>query len=208
MNRLAFAAFALAAALPVMAQSPTPPPETPPPAEPQVAPTEPAPPAEAPPPPKPKRSQKGKWFVGGGFGATFGSVDSISVSPMVGYHVIPRVDVGTQIFYTWINDGRYSPSVETDEWGALLFTRVRVFSRLFLEADYQYTNYEYFTGFGTQTSDASYDSFLAGAGWGFPMGGRASFYISALYDFGYDDHSSNRPYDSAWRIQVGVGVGF
>jgi hypothetical protein len=209
MKKIALAALALAVAFPVMAQQP---PQEEPPApapEPQAAPVAPvAADDEVPPPPKAKRSSKGKWFAGGGFGMTFGTIDSISLSPMIGYHVIPRFDVGTQLFYTWLNDGRYEPDLETNEYGATVFARFRVFSNIFLEADYQYTNYEYFTGFGTQTDRANYDSFLAGAGYGFPMGGRASFYVSALYDFGYDDNSYNRPYDSAWRIQVGVGVGF
>jgi hypothetical protein len=85
--------------------------------------------------------------------------------------------------------------------------RVRVVAGFFVEGDYQYTNYEYpIAGGGTTRS--TYDSFLAGAGYAFPLGGHVGLYASALYDFGYDGNDITRPYDSPVRYQVGVSVGF
>jgi hypothetical protein len=176
------AAIALAAVIPVAAQTPE----------------------EAPPP---RHGGPNRWFFGGGFGLSFGTVDAVTVAPMIGYHVIPRVDVGTQLYYRWVNDSRYSPSVTTNDYGATLFMRARVAWQLYLEADYQYTNYQYVTGVGV-TSRASYNSFLAGAGYGVPIGGKASLYVSALYDFGYNANDASLPYNSPWRLQVGVMVGF
>jgi len=200
MRRLAIA-IVLFTALQAAAQTPAP---VPPPPQPDPPPAQ----ESAPPPPKPaKHSGPSKWFAGGGFGLAFGTVDYITVAPMIGYHVIPRFDVGTQLYYSWVDDGRYSPSVETNDYGATLFARFRVFRQFFLEADYQYTNYEYVTGIGT-TDRANYDAFLAGGGYGIPIGGRASFYVSALYDFSYNDNDVFLPYDSPWRIQVGAMVGF
>jgi opacity protein-like surface antigen len=181
MKRLALAAFAFAAVLPAMAQS-----------------SEPVPP--------PKHSMKDRWFVGGSFGASFGTVDSISVSPLVGFHVTPRFDVGLQLFYRWIDDGRYSPSITTNDYGTTLFARARVVANFFLEADIQFTSYEYPTGTGTARSN--YNTFLAGAGYAFPLGHNASFYVSALYDFRYDANAAYVPYDSPWVIQIGAAVGF
>lgn len=161
--------------------------------------------AEPPPPAKPPGPSK--WFFGGGLGATFGTVDSISVAPMIGYHVVPRVDVGIQPYYSWVRDDRYSPSVDLNEYGAFLLTRVRVYRALFLEADYQHTSYEFPT-VGGDTDRDTYDAFLAGGGYGIPIAGRASMYMSALYDFSYDGDDPFLPYDSPWRFQVGVMVGF
>src|SRR5262245_1082610 len=151
MRTLAVAAFLLAGSLAARAQEPPP---QPPPGQP---PTTPAPaPAPAPAPP-PKPAGPSKWFVGGGFGATFGTVDTISIAPLVGYHVGPRFDVGTQLFYQWVDDSRYSPSLKTSDYGGTLFARFRVFRALFLEGDYQYTNYEYQDALG-QKHRASYDA--------------------------------------------------
>lgn len=185
MKTLALATLAFAVALPALAQTPT-----------------------APPPSKPAgHSSKGKWFVGGGLGASFGTVDTLSIAPMIGYRVVPRVDVGAQIFYSWLNDGRYSPSISTNDYGMTLFTRVRLIAHLFVEADALYSNYEYITGTGTTTRD-TYTTFLAGGGYSVPLGHGASFYVSALYDFGYNNDDPYQPYDNPWRVQAGASIGF
>ena len=183
MTRLALAAALLAATLPAAAQA-----------------------QEAPPPPAATHAAKGRWFVGGGFGATFGSVNSISIAPLLGYHVVPRVDVGTQLFYRWVDDHRYAPSVTTNDYGATLFVRARIVFHLFAEANYQFTNTEYKTGNGTARS--TYNTVLAGGGYGFPLGRAASLYVSALYDFLYNANAQNVAYDNPWRVQIGVTVGF
>lgn len=180
--RAALAALAVAATLPAVAQSP-----------------------DAPPPQQP-HSMKGRWFAGGSFGASFGTVDSIWVSPMIGLHVTKRVDVGLQLFYRWIDDGRYSPDITTNDYGTTLFVRGRVIQNFFLEGDVQFTSYEYPTGTGT--TRANYNSFLAGAGYSVPLGHGASFYVSALYDFGYDANDPYLPYDNPWRVSIGAAVGF
>jgi len=167
-------------------------------------------PAPAPPPPsaeKPKTPIGHRFFFGGGVGASFGDVDYVEVAPMVGFKVVPRFDLGLQPFYRWTDDGRYSPSVATSDYGATLFARVRVVAGFFVEADYQYTNYEYPDFAGGTTRD-TYDAFLLGGGYAFPIGDYVAFYTSALYDFSYDGNNVNRPYDSPVRFQVGVSVGF
>ena len=193
MNRRQLAAFVLAVALPAVAWA----------EDPQQPPVQEAAVTEA---PAKSHSTKGRWFAGGGVGASFGSVDSVMIAPMLGFHVVPRFDVGTQLYYRWTDDSRYSPSVSTTDYGVTLFARARVIAQFFLEADVQYENYEYFVGNGTNRDN--YTTFLAGAGYGFPMGRNASFYVSALYDFGYDANDQFRPYDDPWRVQVGASVGF
>jgi len=148
-----------------------------------------------------------RWFFGGGVGASFGTVDYVEIAPLVGFRVIPRLDIGVQPFYRWTDDGRYSPSVTSNDYGASLFARVRVIGGFFVEADYQYTSYEYPNGFGGTTRD-TYDGFLAGAGYSVPVGRNVGFYVSALYDFSYDSSDILQPYDSPVRFQVGVSVGF
>ena len=207
MRRLALAivatiALASISSVASWAQTPDPnAPTTPPP-------TSPYPPAPAPPPPPPPPPPAPKrWFFGGGFGATFGNVDSVSVSPLLGLHLTPRIDVGTQVYYRWIDDGRYEPSVSTDDYGASVFARCRVFQRLFVEADVEYANYEFIRLDGS-TDRNSDTRFLAGGGYYIPVGRATSMYASVLYDFGYNDDDPFEPYDDPWRVQFGVTVGF
>lgn len=189
MKKLAVAGLVIAFAVPALAQSPPPTPE---------------PETEA---PKAPPSMKDKFFFGGGVGATFGAVDYVEIAPMIGMRVAPRVDLGLQPFYRWTNDGRYAPSVETTDYGARFFTRVRIVSSFFAEADYQFTSYEYLNGFGGTTRQSN-NAFLAGAGYAIPVGGNVGLFFSALYDFSYNSADVYYPYDSAIQYQFGVAVGF
>ena len=189
MKKLALAAAVLALALPAFAQAPEP--------------AEPAPEAEA----KPKSTISKRFFFGGGIGAAFGTVDYLEIAPLVGFRAAPRLDLGVQPFYRWTNDDRYSTNVEYTDYGARLFARVRIVSSFFAEADYEFTSYEYATGFGG-TTRATYNSFLAGGGYTIPLGRNAGMYFSALYDFSYDGNDPYSAYDSPVQFQVGFSVGF
>ena len=189
LKMLVAAGFAVALACPALAQTPGQAPEPKEEAE-----------SSAPP-------MKDRFFFGGGVGAAFGTVDYFEIAPLIGMRVAPRVDLGLQPFYRWTNDGRYSPSVESTDYGARLFTRVRIVSSFFAEADYQYTNYEYVNSFGGTTRTAN-NAFLAGVGYTVPVGGSAGLFFSALYDFTYDSNDPYAPYDSPVQFQIGVSVGF
>lgn len=148
-----------------------------------------------------------RMFFGGGIGAAFGTVDYVSISPLVGFHVVPRLDLGIQPFYSWTKDGRYSPSVSTTDYGAGVFARVPIYRGLFAEADYQYASYEYAAAGGGSTRDAQ-DAVLAGAGYTLGAGRNVGIYFLALYDFTYNANDLYHAYDSPVRFQIGVSVGF
>ena len=146
-------------------------------------------------------------FFGGGIGLAFGDVDYVEVSPLVGLRVAPRVDVGLSLLYRWVSDGRYSPSLDTSDYGGTLFGRFRVAPSVFLEADWEYLNWEYIR-YDLSTDRTTTSSFLAGGGYYQPLGGRSSLFFSALYNFSYDDDDPFEPYGSPWVFRAGVGVGF
>ncbi|HEU5179300.1 MAG TPA: hypothetical protein VFW45_00790 [Candidatus Polarisedimenticolia bacterium] len=161
------------------------------------------PPPSNPPPP----SVKDKLFFGGGLGLSFGDVDYVEVAPLIGYRFMPKLDGGMQLFYRWVNDSRYAEDINTDEYGATLFTRYFVLPSIFLEGAYEFINYEFvLPNFDTERDTAN--SFLAGGGYSAPIGRGAGFYFSALYNFNYDKNDLTSPYGDAWRMQAGVTVGF
>jgi hypothetical protein len=156
------------------------------------------------PAPAPKPSP---FFFGGGVGLGFGDVDWVSVEPLFGYRINPRVVVGTSLIYQWQNDDRYGPSVSTTNYGARAFVQFYPVPNFFLQAEYEYLNYEYvLSDFSTLRSNQS--SYLAGAGISQPMGDRAFFFVSALYNFSYKSDDLTYPYTSPWVYSAGVGVGF
>jgi hypothetical protein len=154
--------------------------------------------------PAPKLSP---FFFGGGVGLGFGDVDWVSVEPLFGYRINPRVVIGTSLIYQWQNDDRYGPSVSTTNYGGRAFVQFYPVPVFFLQAEYEYLNYEYvLSDFSTTRSNQS--SYLAGAGISRPMGDRAFFFVSALYNFSYKSDDLTYPYTSPWVYSAGVGVGF
>jgi len=138
-------------------------------------------------------------------GASFGDVDYVEVSPLIGFRVTSRLSTGVGVFYRWKNDDRFNSSVDTQDWGASLFGRLVLFRGIFAHAEYEYVDYEYLTVTGTESDT---DTNVLG-GLGFSRGaGRAGFYALALYNFSYDDNDVLEPYDSPWIYRVGVSVGF
>ena len=161
----------------------------------------------APPPPEPKKAPwTKKLFFGGSAGLGFGDVDYVSLAPMVGYHVVPRFDVGVQPFYTYANYKLYDPDVKTHNYGIDLFARFRVFRGFFIEGQYEWIDYEYILS--DLSKGRRSDSYWYG-GAGYAIGaGRVGVYVTALYNFSYRSDDPFRAYDSPWSVQVGVGVGF
>lgn len=153
---------------------------------------------------------KQRVFYGGGIGATFGDVQYFEISPMVGVNINPRTAVGLSFLYRYRKDTRYKEDLSTNDYGATLFGRFHLTPNLYLQAEYEYLTYEYyryniFTNTSIKESD-DFSSFLAGGGFSAPIGGRASMFVTALYNFSYDD--PNSPYSEPIQLRFGVGVGF
>lgn len=155
-------------------------------------------------------SFKERIFFGGGFGLSFSSYyDYVSVSPMVGYRLTPKVATGLQIQYRYSKYKQYVPKFSTNDYGLSPFIRYNFYGPLFLHAEYEYLNYEYQVSSDNMARKA-YNSFLAGGGFFQPLGRSAGFYIIALYNFSYKDpgYGEFSPYDSPLVLRAGVTVGF
>jgi hypothetical protein len=176
-----------------------------PPEEPQQPP--PQPPAQQQPPPKqPPPAWTKKLFYGGSAAVSFGSVEGVTLAPLIGYHVIPRFSVGAQPFYRYAKYTDYNPDITTHDYGIDVFGRFNVFRGFFLQAQYEWIDYDavYYNG---TTSRQSGSYWYGGAGYSIGAG-HVGGYVVALYQFNYDSNDPLRPYDSPWQIQAGVGVGF
>lgn len=157
-------------------------------------------------PPLAESSWNDRFFFGGGIGASFGDVDYLEIAPLVGFQVHPRVSTGIGVFWRQRSDDRYTPSIDTTDYGGNVFARFHIANPVFAQVEYEYVDYEIPTGDGTVRDSAS--SFLVGAGVFQPIGGRAGFFASALYNVTYDENDEFRPYDSPWVYRAGVSVGF
>lgn len=146
--------------------------------------------------------------TGGGMGMGFGNLqDFVSVSPIIGYAVTKRLVMGSGFTYRYTKYKGVTPSVSFNDYSINPFARFTVYNGIFLQAEYEHLNYEYYVGVGEKARN-SFNSFLAGGGFMQPIGTRSSFFAMALYNFSYTASDSfYTPYTSPWIIRVGINVG-
>jgi hypothetical protein len=153
----------------------------------------------------PARVAAGEWWAGGGIGLAFGGdVTHISVEPLIGYWINPKLTVGGRLIFRYRKDERSPDSQSTMDYGAAVFTRYFATKRVFLQGEYEYLSYELPTA---SAGRDGFNSLFGGAGFSQPLGGRSSFFISGLYNFLYRDDEPS-PYADPWVLRAGVGFGF
>lgn len=155
-----------------------------------------------------KPAFKDRIFVGGGIGGGFSSSqDFFSISPIIGYKLSERVVPGLSLMYRYTNNKFNTPAISTSDYGISPFVRYMVGGGFFLHAEYEYMNYEYPIT-PTETQRKGFGSFLAGGGFFQPIGRRAGFFATALYNFSYQSNSIIYPYSSPLIFRFGITAGF
>ena len=149
----------------------------------------------------------GPWFFGGGVGLGFGDVTYVELSPLVGYQVNERVSVGGSLTYRYRDDERFSPSISTSDYGSSLFARYAVAGPFFIQAEYEYLNYE-IVRLDNSSERRDANSVFAGGGISKPVSPNVSLFATALYNLTYSSYDDPAPYDSPWVIRLGVSAGF
>jgi hypothetical protein len=152
---------------------------------------------------------KERIVTGGGMGLGFGSVqDYVSVSPSIGYMFTRKLIAGLNLSYMYTNYKFFKPSLKLHTYGGGPFARYIVYKSIFIQAQYEYLNYE-FPVSATETTRQGFDSFMAGGGIIQPLGDRAALYVMALYNFSYKQPAPGTfsPYNSPWVIRAGINVG-
>lgn len=147
-----------------------------------------------------------EFFYGGGIGFGTGDVEYVELSPMIGLRFSPQFSAGANFTYRWRSDKRYGEDLETEDYGVTLFSRIHLSSEVYLQVEYEYLNYEFYTFPSMETERSDFSSILAGGGFSQPLGGNTYAYATVLYNVDYDEDES--PYDEPWVYRVGVSVGF
>jgi hypothetical protein len=156
------------------------------------------------PPPADKPKKKREIFYGGTIGATFGDYTSISISPMIGMMLNPRVAVGVEATYEYVEDESYGVKVTGSNYGGGVFGRFFPVPRFYGHAEFDYMSYEYQIS-GQETDRTWVPFLLVGGGLVQRISPRSAFFVEVLFDVLQDDNS---PYDSGEPfVSVGVGVG-
>ena len=151
-------------------------------------------------------AEAGNWWFGGGIGIGLGDQDFFEVNGIVGYQATPRFTPGLRLTYRNREFTRAGQKFTTDDYGAALFGRYRVWKPIFAQLEYEVLSYEFLTASGTERE--TYDSVLGGGGVSFALSRNLSFFALALYNFSYDSDEIRGPYDSEWIFRTGIGYSF
>ncbi|HZN03411.1 MAG TPA: hypothetical protein VFD06_07455 [Candidatus Polarisedimenticolia bacterium] len=162
--------------------------------------------AATPPPPAPP-SWKDRMFFGGGIGFGFGDVDFVSVEPLIGIRLDPKLSVGATLLYRYTNDDRFPEEIHFNDYGARAFVQFFPVPNFFGQVEYEYLDYEYVLP-NLDTDRTTAGSVFVGGGVFQSIGRGAAFFASTLYNLSYDDNDPTSPYDSPWVVRAGVSVGF
>ena len=161
-------------------------------------------------------SFKDRIILGGSFGLQFGDVTFVDISPRLGYRATNKLTVGVGAIYRYRKQESFRtsqgvfPELKTNDWGFNVFGRHMLYGPLYVHAEYEYLNFEAFTGqiIGLEAVTERFDlnSILLGGGIAQPIGNKAVFVAEALYIVNYDSGELT-PYANPWVVRVGIGVG-
>lgn len=137
---------------------------------------------------------------GGNFGATFGTVTYVNISPQVGYKVTDRFIPGISATYIYYKDPVNDP---WNIYGGSIFARHFVSDEFFVQAELENLNVEYYDGFNFERKRRWISNQMVGAGYIQPLGGSSYFSVSAMYILNYSQNSQYNPYPQPLVIRAG-----
>jgi hypothetical protein len=155
--------------------------------------------------PAKKGKKKGsRIFFGGGIGGGYSTYSSyIQVTPIIGYGITPKLQIGSRITYMhqWYkdyNNVKYNYNI----YGGSLFLRYIFWKSLYAQTEYEILSVPDYYSTDANANRAVH-SLFAGLGFMQHVGGSAFLTVSVLYNFLDDMYS---PYSNP-LIRVGFGIG-
>lgn len=155
-----------------------------------------------------------RLYFGGGLGLGFGNTTFVNISPLVGYRITEKFSAGIRAKYQYYkykqdfrgtNGGIYTSSFQSNIYGGGVFSRFFVTDNIFLHGEFEDLSVQFSDQFGNKSRQWVPSAFVGG-GYAYPIGGRAIFSITALYNVLYDERKS--PYSSPLDIQAGVSLSY
>ncbi len=154
---------------------------------------------------KESKFDKSKMYFGGYANMSFGSYTVIGVQPLVGYKLTPKFSIGGKVSYEYIKDKRYLEDYTTSNYGASVFSRLRILPTFYGHVEFSSMSYDLYDAEGNNSR--KWVPFLY-VGGGYSQRLTKNSYLNAqiLFDV---INSDNSPYKN-WEpyYSVGIGVGF
>jgi len=127
-----------------------------------------------------KKKLSDKVFFGGSFGLQFGAFTSVTVNPIVGYKITPKLEMGMGVSYSYFKNSDYN--FESSYFGANAFARYFPFASLFVQAEVEALNVDELTSFYYTDNRIWQPGALVGIGYRQNIGQRFGAQFSILYN--------------------------
>jgi hypothetical protein len=159
-------------------------------------------------PEEPKQNWMERFTLGGNFGLSFGNPTSVNIAPLIGYRFTDKFIGGGGITYMYSRI-KYTNGLklESNIYGGRGFARYTLIENLAAHVEYEALNVPYYEiiNNGTEIDERRrwIGNPLVGAAYVMPLGKRASFGITALYNLNYSTNKQYSPYSSPWVFRMG-----
>ena len=151
--------------------------------------------------------------LGGNFGLQFGNITFIDVSPLVLYQLAERTQIGVGITYQYVRfnnvrtfGGGTISSSGNSIYGGRAFLRYFLFPGIFAQGEYEMlsTRYYDYSSLTPELKRALIPAGFIGGGYSQPMGNRAAFNLTILYNLLYEQYKAQSIYASPIVIRAGI----
>ena len=143
-----------------------------------------------------------RWYFGGNFGLSFGTVSSVYIAPKAAYAITEKLYGGLGVSYQYFSDRRYIPKIEASTYGLNIFARYFIFTDLFAHIEYEKLFYKSSYYNPGNSPYLSSDGFYAGGGYRQWIGSNSYMTIAILFDL------QNNQYEFGINPFIRVGMGF
>lgn len=143
--------------------------------------------------------QKAPWTekitLGGNFGLAFGNPTFINISPLIGYRITDKFIAGGGPSYIYTRIKAYNQRFENSIVGGRVFGQHMIFENFAARAEFEHLGIQYPVWNGTDYVKRRewVSNPLIGASYNMPIGRKASFNITALYNLNHQNRL-NRSY--------------
>ena len=127
-----------------------------------------------------------KFYTGGNFGLSFGTVTAIDISPIIGYKITKDFSAGVGVIYMYYSDAQYHFS--TNAYGGRLFARHLIIENLFAHVEYELINRDAFD-LNDHLIRVNVTGVLVGGGYTQRIAGNSFFNIMALWNLNDNPYS-------------------
>lgn len=144
-------------------------------------------------------------YYGGNVGASFGTLTSVQLAPIVGYRFTTKLSAGLGYTFIYLNDKSSNFSMTVN--GGNIFSRYFVYDNIFLHTSLEELFYNVPPGFTLDgKTNFAQTNVYVGGGYRQPIGDRGAFLIMLLYNI--NQSASSFSLYSNPQITVGFGFGF